>query len=161
MWNVEIRKSALVRRNRPGTDLTIHRRPLGVRRGICGMRRSIAPWAILAATGLLAFASCAGPKATDSDQTASLKAPAEETAGSVSQPRQFNADAFVARVDASPPEEQPPNWNHVKRLMARKAPFVGESAPDFTLPAFDGSGSVTRSEFHDGRPLVLIFGSYT
>ncbi len=161
MRNVEFGKAILVGRNRPDVAKTIHPRQLGVRRGICGMRRTIAPRAVLAATALLAFASCAGRKAADSDQMTTRNAPSEEPAGSVSQPRQFNVDEFIARVDASPPEEQPPNWNHVKRLMARRAPSVGETAPDFTLPAFDGSGSVTRSAFHDGRPLVLIFGSYT
>lgn len=67
---------------------------------------------------------------------------------------------FVRRVDAAPPEKRPPNWSEVKDLMARRAPAVGETAPDFTLPLLAG-GQVTRSAFHESRPLVLIFGSFT
>ena len=38
---------------------------------------------------------------------------------------------------------------------------VGDAAPDFVLPALDGSGVVQlSSEFRD-RPVVLVFGSYT
>lgn len=38
---------------------------------------------------------------------------------------------------------------------------AGDSAPDFTLPLLDHSGSVTLSSFRGARPVVLIFGSYT
>jgi hypothetical protein len=38
---------------------------------------------------------------------------------------------------------------------------VGDMAPDFTLPLLDRSGSVTVSSFRSGKPVVLIFGSYT
>ena len=37
---------------------------------------------------------------------------------------------------------------------------VGEIAPDFELPDTDG-GSVKLSEFGAGRPVALVFGSYT
>jgi peroxiredoxin len=33
-------------------------------------------------------------------------------------------------------------------------------APDFTLPTHDGSGSVTLSKSR-GKPIILIFGSFT
>jgi hypothetical protein len=36
----------------------------------------------------------------------------------------------------------------------------GDVAPDFTLPSADGNGTITLSQFR-GKPLVLIFGSYT
>jgi hypothetical protein len=39
-------------------------------------------------------------------------------------------------------------------------PNLGEEAPDFTLPLHDGSGSITLSQCR-GRPVVLIFGSFT
>jgi hypothetical protein len=38
---------------------------------------------------------------------------------------------------------------------------VGEPAPDFTLPLYDRSGSVTLSSFRGRQPVVLVFGSYT
>ena len=37
---------------------------------------------------------------------------------------------------------------------------VGDQAPDFTLPRTDHSGDVTLSAYR-GRPVVLVFGSYT
>ena len=37
---------------------------------------------------------------------------------------------------------------------------VGDDAPDFTLPAAKGKKDVTLSSFQ-GRPVVLVFGSYT
>ena len=38
---------------------------------------------------------------------------------------------------------------------------VGDSAPDFALPAADHSRTVRLSEECRERPVVLIFGSYT
>jgi hypothetical protein len=38
---------------------------------------------------------------------------------------------------------------------------VGDTAPDFTLPLLDHSGSVTVSSFRGTKPVVLVFGSYT
>jgi hypothetical protein len=49
----------------------------------------------------------------------------------------------------------------VKRLMMRRPPVVGEVAPDFTLPTLDDQHPITRSQFQKGRPLVLVFGSFT
>ena len=38
---------------------------------------------------------------------------------------------------------------------------IGDRAPDFSLPALDGSGVVQLfTEFRE-RPVVLVFGSYT
>ena len=38
---------------------------------------------------------------------------------------------------------------------------VGDRAPDFELPLVDDDGTVKLSEFGDGRPVALVFGSYT
>jgi hypothetical protein len=38
---------------------------------------------------------------------------------------------------------------------------VGDAAPDFALPALDGSGVVQLSTELRERPVVLVFGSYT
>ena len=46
-------------------------------------------------------------------------------------------------------------------LWARRGALAeGQRAPDFTLPTADRTGSVTLSS-HRGRPVVLVFGSYT
>jgi hypothetical protein len=37
----------------------------------------------------------------------------------------------------------------------------GDSAPDFSLEKVDKSGSLSLSELNQGRPVVIIFGSYT
>jgi len=37
----------------------------------------------------------------------------------------------------------------------------GDSAPDFSLEKVDKSGSLRLSEINQGRPVVMIFGSYT
>ena len=47
------------------------------------------------------------------------------------------------------------------RDLMRPAVDVGDVAPDFDLPLVDGSGSVKLSDFGAGRPVALIFGSYT
>jgi hypothetical protein len=41
-----------------------------------------------------------------------------------------------------------------------KAPKVGDLAPDFELPAAQGEDRVRLSALQ-GRPVVLIFGSFT
>lgn len=71
------------------------------------------------------------------------------------------AAQFMARMDAAPPNERVPNWEHTRALMLRQAPAVGDPAPDFTLTTCDGSQSLRLSEFRAGRPVVLIFGSWT
>jgi hypothetical protein len=38
---------------------------------------------------------------------------------------------------------------------------VGDAAPDFTLKTLDGQSAVRLSEWRGGRPVVLVFGSYT
>jgi hypothetical protein len=68
---------------------------------------------------------------------------------------------FTARMDSAPVEKRPKDWELTKTLMARPAPAVGQLAPDFTLPTLDGVRRITRSAHQEGRPLVLIFGSFT
>ncbi len=68
---------------------------------------------------------------------------------------------WIKKVDASPADQRPPNWAHVKALMMRRPPAVGEDAPDFTLKTRGDDRSVTLSQFEGKKPVVLIFGSYT
>lgn len=68
---------------------------------------------------------------------------------------------FVKQMDSAPASERPPNWDEVKRLMARSAPAVGAFAPDFSLATLEGQQSLTMSRHRADRPLVLIFGSFT
>ena len=39
-------------------------------------------------------------------------------------------------------------------------PKPGEEAPDFTLPTHDGKETITLSKSR-GKPVILIFGSFT
>ena len=71
------------------------------------------------------------------------------------------ASAFMAQMDALPPEEQVPNWENTRILMTRAAPQVGDLAPDFELETRDGDGTIQLSVFGANRPVVLIFGSWT
>lgn len=71
------------------------------------------------------------------------------------------AQAFIRMADLMPADKRPPNWDEVKRRMARRAPRVGDPAPDFTLKSLDGKQTVTRTKYHPDRPLVLVFGSFT
>jgi peroxiredoxin len=43
----------------------------------------------------------------------------------------------------------------------KKAPKLGDWAPDFTLRDSTGEKKVTLSDFRDQRPVVLVFGSFT
>jgi cytochrome oxidase Cu insertion factor (SCO1/SenC/PrrC family) len=49
-----------------------------------------------------------------------------------------------------------PMWNSARGGTLR----VGDQAPDFTLPRSDKSGEVKLSSLR-GKPVVLVFGSYT
>jgi hypothetical protein len=71
------------------------------------------------------------------------------------------ADMMIRQVDAMSASERPHDWETTRRLMTRPAPRVGEPAPDFRLPLVDGSGEIVRSQFSQGKPAVLIFGSFT
>ncbi|MCH8346846.1 MAG: redoxin domain-containing protein [Chloroflexi bacterium] len=43
----------------------------------------------------------------------------------------------------------------------KHAPKVGDEAPDFQLPVLDGKGATVRLSELRGKPVALIFGSYT
>ena len=52
----------------------------------------------------------------------------------------------------------------LREAMARReerAPNVGGEAPDFELPLLHGDGARVRLSELRGRPVALIFGSYT
>ena len=38
---------------------------------------------------------------------------------------------------------------------------TGDAAPDFELPLVDGGGTVRLAELNAGRPVALVFGSFT
>lgn len=48
-----------------------------------------------------------------------------------------------------------------RQKKSKKAPELGELAPDFSLRSPDGQTSVQLSSFQGKRPVVLIFGSFT
>jgi len=50
-----------------------------------------------------------------------------------------------------------PLWMRARQGNLR----VGDPAPDFALPRLDEAGAVRLSAELRGRPVVLIFGSYT
>jgi len=47
-----------------------------------------------------------------------------------------------------------------RNLMAAKV-SEGDPAPDFELPRLDGGSTVRLSSLLDGKPVALVFGSYT
>ncbi len=52
----------------------------------------------------------------------------------------------------------------LREAMARReerAPMVGDEAPEFELPVLDGKGATMRLSELRGKPVALIFGSYT
>jgi len=52
----------------------------------------------------------------------------------------------------------------LRQLMMRRdelAPNVGDEAPDFDLPVLHGDGERASLSDLRGRPVALIFGSYT
>jgi hypothetical protein len=71
------------------------------------------------------------------------------------------AEHWARMVDQMPPQDRPTDWARTKALMARRAPAVGDPAPDFALSTLDGTETIKLSEYHHDRPRVLIFGSFT
>ena len=52
----------------------------------------------------------------------------------------------------------------LREAMAKRdeeAPKVEDEAPDFELPVLHGDGATVRLSDLRGRPVALIFGSYT
>lgn len=48
-----------------------------------------------------------------------------------------------------------------QKSLDKRAPKVGDHAPDFTLSDISGTESITLSDFRGKKPVALIFGSYT
>jgi hypothetical protein len=58
----------------------------------------------------------------------------------------------------------PERMEAIRAAMAKRdelAPKVGDLAPDFELPLLHGDGRTVRLSTLCGRPVALIFGSYT
>jgi hypothetical protein len=68
----------------------------------------------------------------------------------------------IADAIASSPESQGTAEARAKEREAReaRAPRAGDPAPDFELDSLDGKSRVRLSTLR-GRPVGLIFGSYT
>ncbi len=68
----------------------------------------------------------------------------------------------IAAAIASSPEAQGTMAARTRERELREetTPKVGETAPDFELATLDGDARV-RLSAHRGRPVGLIFGSYT
>ncbi len=52
----------------------------------------------------------------------------------------------------------------LREAMVRReerAPSVGDEAPEFELPVLHGDGKTVRLSELRGKPVALIFGSYT
>lgn len=71
------------------------------------------------------------------------------------------AARMIAQMDHAPADKRPKDWERTRMLMSRPVPAVGQPAPNFSLPTLDGAGIILRSAHQAGRPLVLIFGSFT
>ena len=49
----------------------------------------------------------------------------------------------------------------IHKQRENRAPNPGDLAPDFNLPLLDGNGERVRLSDRRGRPVALLFGSYT
>ncbi len=52
-------------------------------------------------------------------------------------------------------------FNNWQTKYNAAAPKVGEKAPDFELLDVTGEHHIRLSDFHDVRPVALVFGSFT
>ena len=68
--------------------------------------------------------------------------------------------ALVSGCASSGPPPVPPGIDPAHVHFWEPAVGRGDPAPDFTLPRADGRGELTLSSLR-GRPVLLIFGSYT
>jgi hypothetical protein len=68
--------------------------------------------------------------------------------------------ALAACATTAAPPRAPPGVDPAHLHFTVPEARVGEPAPDFTLPLAGRPGSVTLADFR-GRPLVLVFGSFT
>ena len=83
------------------------------------------------------------------------------------------AVAGLYRIMRKPPEEFAASFAKLPRAAMMVLPFepvwmrarageldTGDPAPDFKLPTLDKTGHVSLSSLR-GRPVLLVFGSYT
>lgn len=68
--------------------------------------------------------------------------------------------AAEAAFDPDAPPPIPPGIDPAHLHFTRSQVQVGDPAPDFTLARTDGRGEITLSALR-GRPVVLVFGSFT
>jgi hypothetical protein len=66
--------------------------------------------------------------------------------------RDRDGDAKISRRERDRPGREPP--------VGRFPPGLREPAPDFALRRLDGAGAVRLADLR-GRPVALIFGSFT
>lgn len=52
-------------------------------------------------------------------------------------------------------------FSRLLKEIDRKAPKVGDLAPDFTLSDVTGEETVSLYDFRGKKPVALVFGSYT
>jgi Ca2+-binding EF-hand superfamily protein len=62
--------------------------------------------------------------------------------------------------DMPRPEKMLPMFFRGEFGVLEAGPTLGDAAPDFTLPTHDGTRQVTLSQSR-GKPVILIFGSFT
>ena len=48
-----------------------------------------------------------------------------------------------------------------QKELDKRAPRIGDVAPDFTLSDTNGENPVTLSDFRGKKPVALVFGSFT
>jgi hypothetical protein len=69
--------------------------------------------------------------------------------------------AYESRTEDMPaPEKMLEMFFNGELGLWSPGPKLGDEAPDFTLPTHDGARSVTLSQCR-GKPVILIFGSFT
>jgi len=70
--------------------------------------------------------------------------------------------AVVLMMHITTAEAQPAGKMRDKgKHSAKKAPQVGDDAPNFKLKSLDGKSETELAAFKGEKPVVLIFGSYT
>ena len=73
---------------------------------------------------------------------------------------EFIADQNSAPDDFPSPDEMRKMFFRGELGVWEAGPKLGEDAPDFTLPSHDGKETITLSK-SKGKPVILIFGSFT